>query len=105
ESLASVSRQQVALPRATTASLEALRLYADSRRAQEPGVAFDLLQQAIKLDPDFAMAHAALGHSYYLMSDRAERHLGEQHFVKALGLLDRLSQRERRCIPALAEEP
>ncbi|HEX2454792.1 MAG TPA: protein kinase [Vicinamibacterales bacterium] len=104
ESLASVSTQQVALPRATTASLEALRLYADSLRPQAPGVEFDLLQQAIKVDPDFAMAHAQLGHAYYLMADQSQRRLGEEHFKRALSLFDRLSQRERLWITALAEE-
>ena len=104
ESLASVSTQQVALPRATTASLEALRLYADSLRPRGSGVEFDLLRQAITLDPDFAMAHAQLGHAYYLMADSSQRQLGEQHFVRALSLLDRLSQRERLWITALAED-
>ena len=104
ESLASVSTQRVALPRATTASLEALRLYADSLRAHAPGVELDLLRQAITLDPDFAMAHAELGHAYYLMPDQAQRQLGEQHFVRALSVLERLSQRERLWITALAEE-
>ena len=104
ESLNSVSTQKVALPRATTASLEALRLYADSLRPQNDAVQLDLLQQAIALDPDFAMAHAALGHSSYLAQEPQRRQQGEAHFVKALSLLDRLSHRERLWIGALAED-
>ena len=104
ESLNSVSAQKVALPRATTASLEALRFYADSLRPQHDDVQLDLLRQAIALDPDFAMAHAALGHSSYLSQDRQQRQQGEAHFVKALSLLDRLSHRERLWISALAED-
>ena len=105
ESLNSVSAQKVALPRATTASLEALRLYADSLRPQHDDVQLDLLRQAIALDPDFAMAHAALGYSSYLASGTVERRQqGEAHFVKALSLLDRLSHRERLWISALAED-
>jgi tetratricopeptide (TPR) repeat protein len=104
ESLNSVSAQKVALPRATTASLEALRLYADSLRTQQSDVHRDLLQEAIKLDPDFALAHAALGHAFYLGQDRQQRQQGEAHFVKALSLLDRLSHRERLWIGALAED-
>jgi tetratricopeptide (TPR) repeat protein len=104
ESLNSVSAQKVALPRATTASLEALRLYADSLRPQNDGVQLDLLRQAIALDPDFALAHAALGYSSYQAQDRRRRQEAEAHFVKALSLLDRLSHRERLWISALAED-
>jgi tetratricopeptide (TPR) repeat protein len=104
ESLNSVSTQKVALPRATTASLEALRLYADSLRPQHDDVRPDLLRQAIALDPDFAMAHAALGYSSYQAQERERRQQGEAHFVKALSLLDRLSHRERLWISALAED-
>jgi tetratricopeptide (TPR) repeat protein/predicted Ser/Thr protein kinase len=104
ESLAGLSAQNVALPRATTGSLEALRLYAESLRADQRKLHRDLLQQALQLDPEFALAHAALGHSYYLNQDRASRQQGEEHFVKALGLLDRLSRREQLWITALAED-
>jgi eukaryotic-like serine/threonine-protein kinase len=104
ESLNSVSAQRVAVPRATTASLEALRLYAESLRTDEGDVRLDLLRQSIALDPDFALAHAGLGHAYYLSQNREHRQEGEAHFVKALGLLDRLSHRERLWISALAED-
>ena len=103
ESLSSVSAQRVDLPRATTSSLEALKFYAESRRAAEIN-ADDLLTQAIAIDPDFALAHAALGHALYLRSDAKSRALGEEHFVRALGLLDRLSHRERLWIRGLAED-
>ncbi len=63
ESLNSVSTQRQALPRATTASLEALRFYADSLRARQADVKLDMLRRAIAIDPDFALAHAALGHA------------------------------------------
>ncbi len=63
-----------------------------------------MLRQAIAIDPDFALAHAGLGHAYYLSQNRQHRQEGEAHFVKALGLLDRLSQRERLWISALAED-
>jgi tetratricopeptide (TPR) repeat protein len=104
ESLSSVSAQRVALPRATTPSLEALRLYAESRQALDANLSRDLLAQALTLDPDFAMAHAALGHLDYLNQETETRKEGEEHFVKALSLLDRLSHRERLWISALAED-
>ena len=104
ESLNSVSAQKVALPRATTASLEALRLYAESLRTDEDDVRLEQLRQATAVDPEFAMAHAALGHAYYLSPNRQHRQEGEARFVKALSLLDRLSHRERLWITALAED-
>ena len=104
ESLNSVSAQKVALPRATTASLEALRLYAESLRTDDSDVRREQLRQATTVDPEFAMAHAALGHAYYLSSNRQHRQEGEARFVKALSLLDRLSHRERLWITALAED-
>jgi len=104
ESLAGLSQQSVPLPKATTSSLEALNMYAESIRIPAPEQADDLLRQAIALDPNFALAHAELGRRHYLASDRASRVQGEEHFVKALGLLDRLSTRERLWVGALAED-
>jgi eukaryotic-like serine/threonine-protein kinase len=104
ESLAGIS-QNVPLPKATTSSLEALKMYADSLRVRgSPQAADDLLRQAIVLDPNFALAHAELGRRYYLKSERSTRIEGEAHFVTALGLLDRLSTRERLWVTALAED-
>jgi tetratricopeptide (TPR) repeat protein len=104
ESLASLSQQSVPLPRATTSSLEALNMYAESIRIPPPEHADDLLRQAIVLDPNFALAHAELGRRHYLKAERESRIQGEEHFVKALGLLDRLSTRERLWVTALAED-
>ena len=64
----------------------------------------ELLRQAVVLDPQFSMAHAELGHRYYLMGDRANRLRGEEHLAKALGLLDRLTPRERLWIQATADD-
>jgi tetratricopeptide (TPR) repeat protein len=89
---------------ATTPSLEALRLYTDAFRADRRGDGTELLKQALKLDDSFALAHAELGHRYYLTGARAQRVLGEEHFVKALSLVDRLTPREQLWITALAED-
>lgn len=104
ESLGSLSRQQLPMPEATTASLDALRMYADADRAPDRDTRWRLLEQAVAIDPAFAMAHAALGLDYYLQPDRATRLQGEAHLQKALALLDRLSFRERLLITALAED-
>ena len=103
ESLASVSQQNLPLPKATTSSLEALKLYADSLQSRTDS-ADELLRQAIALDPDFALARAELGRRYYLKSERAARLQGEAEFVRALGLLERLTTKERLWITALAED-
>jgi tetratricopeptide (TPR) repeat protein/tRNA A-37 threonylcarbamoyl transferase component Bud32 len=100
ESLASIASQHVALPLATTSSLEALKAFAESRKPGAKAVEA-LLKQAIELDPDFAMAHADLGVLYYTQSDRPP---GEEHFQKALSLLDRLTARERLWIAAVADD-
>jgi serine/threonine protein kinase/Flp pilus assembly protein TadD len=103
ESLLSVSRQSTYLLHATTASLEALKTYADGKKlvATNEQAGIDLIQQAVALDPDFATAHADLGLHYYLAGDRAQ---GEEHFAKALSLLDRLTMREKLWIRAAAED-
>jgi len=104
ESLGALSRQHVPLSLATTASVDALKLYTDARHAPDPIVARQLLEEALKLDANFAMALAQMGASYYRESDQASRLKGEQHLTKALSLVDRLSFRERLLITALAED-
>jgi len=104
ESLRMLSAQHLPLPQATTASLEALKLYADADSTPDENTTVRLLEEAVRLDPGFAMAHATLGFIFYRASDRATRREGEAHVTKALGLLDRLSFKERLLITALAED-
>jgi eukaryotic-like serine/threonine-protein kinase len=99
ESLRSIAQQKTVLPKATTTSFEALSLYDRGLRLPEGGN--DLIEQAVALDPDFALAHAELGAHYYRIDNPA---VGEEHFKKALALLDRLTVRERLWIEALAED-
>ena len=101
ESLKDIKRQIVGLPKATTSSLEALKNYADGQEARSTGhddEAEALWLKAIELDPNFALAHAYLGVHYYWRNDRPK---GEEHFTKALSLLDRLTERERLWIQAI----
>ena len=63
ESLTSIERYDVPLPRATTPSLEALRAYAlalDEGRVNPRLSAIPHLERAIQLDPHFALALAQL---------------------------------------------
>ncbi len=102
ESTTALASQARPLPRVTTSSLEALKLYADSMREDRSGD--EMLRNAIRVDPQFALAYAELGRRLYLRSDRAAREEGEKHFKTALSLIDRLSLRERLWINAIAED-
>jgi tetratricopeptide (TPR) repeat protein/predicted Ser/Thr protein kinase len=90
ESLENIDRENLPLPRATTASLEALRAFAKG-----------LFQQAVELDPEFALAHAELGVAYYYSGKQTT---ADEHFRKALSHLDRLTTRERLWIEAVVED-
>jgi hypothetical protein len=88
------------LPEVTTASLEALRLYAEADRIfqQDPPRASAHLAAALELDPEFAMAHrlaAAAGVNQLRFADA--RH----HVELAWEHRDRLADRERWHVEAL----
>jgi tetratricopeptide (TPR) repeat protein len=105
ESLASIREVSRPLPQVTTASLEALRNHADGlalwRRGQYKEAVVHQ-QRAVELDPDFAMAHAALGNAY-LSFIYNETDLGKQHLDRALSLADRTTERERMYLQATYE--
>jgi tetratricopeptide (TPR) repeat protein/predicted Ser/Thr protein kinase len=103
ESLSALEKQSRPLPQATTASLEALNVFVEARRldGSDRDQQIRLLQQAVEVDPDFALAHADLGLALYLRNRRAE---GDAHFVRALSLLDRLTTREQLWIRAIADD-
>lgn len=103
ESFASITRRHLALPRATTRSLDALRKYADGQDLWDVGrhdEAMDLWRGAVAMDSNFALAHAALGGGYYWANDRPH---GDAHFDRALRLLGRLTDRERLDVQAQVE--
>ena len=84
-----------------------MKLYADAllgQRQIEDDTTDELLRQAIKLDPHFALAHAELGRRYYLAPSHQTREEGEKHFKEALASTDRLTLRERLWIQAVAED-
>jgi tetratricopeptide (TPR) repeat protein/predicted Ser/Thr protein kinase len=103
ESMQSISSQSMPLPKVTTASLEALKIYADGKRLflKDSETGTELIKQALEIDPDFAKAHATMGEYCYINNLRSK---GEEHFLKALSLMDRLSTRERLWIQALIED-
>jgi serine/threonine protein kinase/tetratricopeptide (TPR) repeat protein len=100
ESLASVTKYNQPLEEATTSSLEALEQYSEGRRMQrEQGdaAAIPYGKRAIELDPDFAIAYAALGGSY---SNLNQPDLAMENSQKAYDLRDRVTQQERFPIEA-----
>ena len=103
ESADVIAKHDLPLPQATTRSLEALRKYADGKAAWAAGQhtpARELYLEAVALDSDFALAHAALGFYYYWNNDRPN---GDAHYDHALRLLDRLTDLERLQVRASAE--
>jgi DNA-binding winged helix-turn-helix (wHTH) protein/tetratricopeptide (TPR) repeat protein len=100
ESLYQIHENTKPLPQVTTASLDALREYADGAALWHQGKyqdAVTLFRAAILADPDFAMAHAALGNAYYSFIYN-ESQKGDDEYQKALALTSRTTDRERMYI-------
>ena len=100
ESLYQIHENTKPLPQVTTASLDALREYADGSAMWHQGKYLDavtLFRAAVLADPDFAMAHAALGNAYYsfIYNDSGK---GDDEYQKALALTKRTTERERMYI-------
>jgi tetratricopeptide (TPR) repeat protein len=95
ESLASVQKFDVPLPRATTHSLDALHAYSLAlyQGREVPRLeAIPHLKRAIELDPTFAMAHALLSAVY---ANTGQSALAPEFSKKAFDLRNRVSDRER----------
>jgi DNA-binding winged helix-turn-helix (wHTH) protein/tetratricopeptide (TPR) repeat protein len=102
ESLLSIQRHSRPLPQVTTASLEALQAYSEARLLWRKGKYFDAVaafEAALKLDPDFAMAHADLGNACMSFMVR-QPEKGREHYERALALTGRTTERERMIIEA-----
>lgn len=100
ESMLATSQADRPLPLVTTRSLQALKLFADGGTLWSKGQydpALQAFESATKADPDFAMAHAALGSAYYShIFNNPVR--GKEHMEKALQLSERTTDRERLYI-------
>jgi serine/threonine protein kinase/Flp pilus assembly protein TadD len=95
ESLASIQKYDAPVEQATTTSLDALQAYSlgiKTRFAGGSEKAIPLFAQAIRLDPNFAMAYARLGTAYFDTNQTANAIPAIQ---KAYELRDRVSERER----------
>jgi serine/threonine protein kinase/Tfp pilus assembly protein PilF len=100
ESLGSVQKYDVPLVDATTPSLQALKRLSLGRkwsRDLQPKNAESYYQEAIKLDPDFAMAYHDLGRLYFALGEVDK---GKACFKEAFDLRNRSSEREELEITA-----
>ena len=100
ESLATIQDHST-LEQATTPSLEALKAYTAGKMtiyARGGPAAIAHLQQAIAIDPQFAMAHAMLG---FMLWNMGQTDAGAEQTRIAYGLRDHLSDREQRYVTML----
>jgi len=98
ESLATIEKHSRPLAEATTPSLDALKAYSDAVKEFTRARRLTLLQRAVALDPEFAVAHAQLGFS---LGGGGEAALGQQSLIKAYQLRHRASDVERFNIETL----
>jgi serine/threonine protein kinase/tetratricopeptide (TPR) repeat protein len=95
ESLASIQKFDVPVEEATTSSLEALKSFTTAtdfeNKGQELG-AIPLLQHALELDPNFALAYSSLAGDY---SNIGENERSIEYEKKAFALRDRVSEQEK----------
>lgn len=99
ESLSTVQKFDTPIEEATTPSLEALQAYSIGRATMvqkgESASCLPFFQKAIRLDPDFAVAYAALGNAY---SNLGETGQAAENIRKAYELREHVSQHERLYI-------
>jgi DNA-binding winged helix-turn-helix (wHTH) protein/tetratricopeptide (TPR) repeat protein len=95
ESLASIEKFSAPIEQATTPSLEAFKAYDIGRQKHFGGQyieAIPFFRRAVELDPNFAMAYAALGIAY---GTAREHELAAQFSQRAFELRERVSEREK----------
>lgn len=99
ESLGTVQKFDTPIEEATTSSLEALQAYSIGRQTMvqkgESAACVPFFQQAIRMDPGFAIAYAALGNAY---SNLGETGLAAENIRKAYELRAHVSEHERLYI-------
>ena len=98
ESLSSIQKNNVPIEQATTTSLEGLKAFSLGQAARNRGMELDSIpyfQNAIELDPNFAMAYAVLGQAYMNADEYA---LSVENTQKAFDRRDRASEREKLYI-------
>ena len=90
-----------ALTGTMTNNLEAYRCYSmalEKAQGLNKVEAIALLERAIELDPNFALAHARLGHTYAVTAGLVEK--ARPHLIRAFELSDQLTEKDRLSILA-----
>jgi len=98
ESRSSVEKYSAPLPEITTSSLDALKTFSLGRKMQlanGDSAALPFYKRAVELDPNFAIAYAALSFTY---GNLGEGMLSAENARKAYELRERVSERERFVI-------
>jgi len=99
ESMASIQKLSTPYTNVTTASLQAFHAFSlgedEHRMGRDFPQAFSLYQQAIQLDPNFAMAYARLSVTYNTQGALAK---SLEYMKKAYALRERVTERERMYI-------
>jgi tetratricopeptide (TPR) repeat protein len=100
EGFASIEKSQEQLAKVTTPSLQALRLFTQANqmmKAPQRQQAVSVLEEAVRIDPDFASAHLLL---VYVLQDRDDMEGAVDHLEKAVALAESTSEQERLFILA-----
>ena len=95
ESLATIQKYDAPVEQATTPSLEALKAYTEAWNLHvsgEEAKSLPFFKHAIELDPNFALAYAAMGQAY---ANLGEDELAIQLMKQAFERRDRTSEREK----------
>jgi eukaryotic-like serine/threonine-protein kinase len=98
ESLPAIESSSRPLAKVTTRSLSALQLYSEATDAFGQGRVGDvpaLLQNALDLDPEFAMAHRFMAQIHEMMGNRA---VEQEELKHAYDLRQSVTEREKRLI-------
>lgn len=92
---------QTRIADAMTDNLEAYRYYSlgvEKAQALQGKEAIEMLEKAVSLDPQFAMAYARIGYAYSITSGQVEK--GKPYLEKAFKLSERLTEKDRLNINA-----
>lgn len=93
--------EKVDLAGAMTHNLEAYRYYSlavEKAQGFHNAEAIEFLEKAVRLDPQFAMAHARLGYAYAVTWGLGDK--GKPYLEKAFKLFDRLTEKDKLNIRA-----
>jgi serine/threonine protein kinase/tetratricopeptide (TPR) repeat protein len=93
-----LAEKEMGIGQITTSSPEAFKLYLEGRRffsRNDWRRSITFMEDAVKIDPGFAMAYRSMSVAYDALGDRSK---SQEYIKKALELSDRLPEREKNLI-------